>query len=124
MVRPQPFDLPFDERDPAADVEAVELPAPTAADADELALDALRARLGDTAERRALDPLPSASSTYASSSLQPSTGTGSSTTFSSPSECISPAMKSTASRSSGVPATRKPSGCEPIDASRSTTSRR
>ncbi len=56
VVGPQAGDLPFHQRDPAGDVQAVELPAAPAADRDELALDALRARRGNPTEGGALEP--------------------------------------------------------------------
>ena len=54
MIGPEPVDAPVDERDAAGDVEAIELPATTAPDVDELPTNAVDGCLGDATERRAL----------------------------------------------------------------------
>ena len=58
VVRPQTLDLPIDERHLPGHVEPVELPPSATADAHELPGDALGRRLGDAAERRALEARP------------------------------------------------------------------
>ena len=58
VVGPKPFDHPVDEDDPAGDVGSLELPAPSAADADELTVDAGFPGLRHAPERRAFEPRP------------------------------------------------------------------
>ena len=58
MVGPEARDLPLDERDLPAHLDAIELLAPAAAHGDELTGDSFVPGLGDSAEGGALEPRP------------------------------------------------------------------